>query len=134
MAKAPPRSPNCNPHAERFIRSVREECTNRLLIYDRGHAQRILHDYAHHFNEHRPHQDRQQLAPLDDPKVLLLPAARIKRRQAVTGLINEYHRASCPRTKPQLTDGEVALKRYGVHRATGQGRRAPCGGGCGPCR
>ncbi|MYU17902.1 transposase [Streptomyces sp. SID8361] len=94
VAKAPPRSPNCNPHAERFIRSVREECANRLLIYDRGHAQRILHDYAHHFNEHRPHQGRQQLAPLDDPKVLLLPAARIKRRQAVTGLINEYRRAS----------------------------------------
>ncbi|MCG0283753.1 transposase [Streptomyces sp. PSAA01] len=64
MAKTPPSSPNCNPHAERFIRSVREECTNRLPIYDRGHAQRILHDYAHHFNEHRPHQGRQQLAPL----------------------------------------------------------------------
>ncbi|MDD1063445.1 transposase [Streptomyces cocklensis] len=94
VAKTPPRSPNCNPHAERFIRSVREECTNRLLIYDRGHAQKILHEYAHHFNEHRPHQGRQQLAPLDNPKVLLLPAARIKRRQAVTGLINEYRQAS----------------------------------------
>jgi hypothetical protein len=94
VAKIPPRSPNCNPHAERFIHSVREECTDRILLFDRGHAQKVLHDYARHFNEHRPHQGRQQLAPLDDPEVLPLPAARIKRRQAVAGLINEYRRAS----------------------------------------
>ncbi|MEV1166983.1 integrase core domain-containing protein [Nonomuraea sp. NPDC049784] len=89
VAKIPPRSPNCNPHAERFIRSEREECTNRILLFNRGHAERILHSYARHFNEHRPHQGRQQLAPLDDPEVLPLPAARIKRRKAVAGLINE---------------------------------------------
>ncbi|MCQ8829948.1 transposase [Streptomyces malaysiensis] len=54
-AKALPRSPNCNPHAERFIRSAREECTDRVLLFNRGHAEKILHDYAHHFNSHRPH-------------------------------------------------------------------------------
>ncbi|MFE5087684.1 integrase core domain-containing protein [Streptomyces mirabilis] len=94
VTKIPPRSPNCNPHAERFLRSAREECTDRLLIYDRGHAEKILHEYATHFNRHRPHQGREQLAPLDDPNVIPLPAARIERRHAVTGLINEYHRAS----------------------------------------
>jgi putative transposase len=88
--KIPPRSPNCNPHAERFVRSVREECTNRLLVWDRGHAEKILHDYARHFNRHRPHQGRGQLAPLDDPDVAPFPTARIERRQAVSGLINEY--------------------------------------------
>ncbi len=93
VTKIPPRSPNCNPHAERFVRSVREECTNRLLIFDRGHAEKILHDYARHFNGHRPHQNRNQLAPLDDPNVVPLPTARIERRPAVAGLINEYHRA-----------------------------------------
>jgi putative transposase len=94
VTKILPRSPNCNPHAERFVRSVREECTNRLLIIDRGHAEMILHDYARHFNGHRPHQGRDQLAPLDDPNVIPLPAARIQRRQAVAGLINQYYRAS----------------------------------------
>jgi hypothetical protein len=94
VTKIPPRSPNCNPHAERFIRSAREECTDRLLLFDRGHAEKILHDYARHFNSHRPHQGRNQLAPLDDPNVIPLPPIRIERRQAVTGLINEYHRAS----------------------------------------
>jgi putative transposase len=77
IAKIPPRSPNCNPHAERFVRSVREECTDRLLIFNRSHAEGILHEYARHFNGHRPHQGRDQLAPLDDPNVLPLPAARI---------------------------------------------------------
>ncbi|MEU6572622.1 integrase core domain-containing protein [Streptomyces sp. NPDC046805] len=90
----PPRSPNCNPHAERFVRSAREECTDRLLIFDRGHAEKVLHDYARHFNRHRPHQGRSQLAPLDEANVIPLPPARIERRQAVAGLINEYHRAS----------------------------------------
>ncbi|MFF1756627.1 hypothetical protein [Streptomyces sp. NPDC058266] len=37
VVKIPPRSPNCNPHAERFIRSAREECTNRILLFQRGH-------------------------------------------------------------------------------------------------
>ncbi|MBB2747038.1 UNVERIFIED_ORG: hypothetical protein FHR35_006917 [Microbispora rosea subsp. rosea] len=74
--------------------SVREECTDRLLIFDRGHAEKILHDYARHFSGHRPHQGRNQLAPLDDPNVAPFPATRIERRQAVAGLLNEYHRAS----------------------------------------
>ncbi|MDF2257749.1 integrase core domain-containing protein [Streptantibioticus ferralitis] len=94
VVKIPPQSPNCNPHAERFVRSVREECTDRLLIYDHGHAEKILHDYTRHFNAHRPHQGRGQLAPLDNPDVIPFPTARVKRRQAVTGLINEYCPAS----------------------------------------
>jgi putative transposase len=94
VAKIPPRSPNCNPHAERFIRSVREECTDRILLLDRGHAEKILRAYVRHFNDHRPHQGRNQLAPNDDPTVIPLPPPRITRRRAVSGLINEYHRAS----------------------------------------
>ncbi|MGW7006649.1 integrase core domain-containing protein, partial [Streptomyces sp. NPDC054933] len=94
VAKTPPHSPNCNPHVERFIRSVRQERTDRLLPFDRGHAEKVLHDYARHFNGHRPHQGRNQLAPHDDPNVIPLPAARVERRPAVVGLINEYHRAS----------------------------------------
>jgi putative transposase len=98
VAKIPPRSPHCNPHcnphAERFIRSVREECTDQVLLFDRGHTEKILHDYAHHFNSQRLHQGRNQLAPHDDPNIIPLPAARIERRPAIAGLINEYHRAS----------------------------------------
>jgi hypothetical protein len=94
VIKIPPRSPNCHPHAERFIRSAREECTDLLLLYDHSHTEKILNEYASHFNSHRPHQGRDQPAPLDDPTVIPFPAARIERRKAVASLINEYHRAS----------------------------------------
>jgi putative transposase len=93
VAKTPPRSPNCNPHAERSIRSARDERTDRLLIFDRRHAEGVLHEYARHFNGHRPHQDRNQPAPPDDPDVIPLPTARIQRRRAVAGMTHEYHRA-----------------------------------------
>ncbi|MGW3353488.1 integrase core domain-containing protein [Nonomuraea rubra] len=118
--RSPPRSPNCNPHAERFIRSVREECTDRILLFDRGHGERILHSYARHFNQHRPHQGRQQLAPLDNPEIALLPAARIKRRKAVAGLINERFSSSCRlRNAVILQDGD------GLAQVAGLGRAAP---------
>ncbi|MGW7003860.1 integrase core domain-containing protein [Streptomyces sp. NPDC054933] len=126
----PPRSPNCNPNAERFIRSVREECTNRLLIFDRSHAEKILQQYARHFDSHRPHHGRNQRAPLDDPNVIPLPTTRIERREAVTGLINEYHRPK----KPQFTVTEAILKRYapnggGLSRCCPTGRRSGAVGG-----
>jgi hypothetical protein len=94
VTKIPPRSPNCNPHAERFVRSAREECTDNILLLDRGHAERVLTDFATHFNNHRPHQGRDQLAPSDDPDVIKFPTYRIERRPAVAGLINEYRPAA----------------------------------------
>ncbi|WP_421671923.1 integrase core domain-containing protein [Saccharopolyspora spinosa] len=94
VTKIPPHNPNRNPHAERFIHSVREESTNRVLIFDRGHAEKILQEHACHFNTHRPHQTHDQRAPLDDPNVIPLPTARIERRHAVAGLINEYRHAA----------------------------------------
>jgi hypothetical protein len=94
VTKIPPRSPNCNPFAERFIRSTRAECLDNILILDRGHAAAVLSQYETHFNTHRPHQGREQLAPDDDPAVIPFPAARIERRTTVQGLINEYRPAA----------------------------------------
>jgi hypothetical protein len=73
VAKIPPRSPHCNPHAERVIRSVREDCTDRIPLLDRGHTEKILRAYACHFNNYRPHPGRHQLAPNDDPAIIRLP-------------------------------------------------------------
>lgn len=41
VRKISPRSPNCNPHAERFVRSAREEVLDNVLIFDRGHVAKI---------------------------------------------------------------------------------------------
>jgi hypothetical protein len=64
-------------------------CTNEIIGKDR-----VLAEYERHLNDHRPHQGRSLRPPLHDPSKMIDMAARIRRRTAVTGLINEYHRAA----------------------------------------
>jgi putative transposase len=52
----PPRSPNCNAYAERFVRSSKEECLNRVIFFGEASLRRALREYAAHYNTTRPHQ------------------------------------------------------------------------------
>jgi hypothetical protein len=49
--------------AERFVGTVRRECTNRLLIFGRKHLEQVLVEYIAHYNDHRPHRALDQRAP-----------------------------------------------------------------------
>ena len=54
--KLPPRSPNLNAHAERFVRSIKEECLGRMILFGEASLRRALREYVEHYNAERPHQ------------------------------------------------------------------------------
>jgi putative transposase len=94
IIKTPARSPRANSFAERYVGTLRRECLDHLLIYGEGHLRRILAEYARHYNEHRPHQSREQRPPLHEPGQTIDMTARITRTSVVHGLISEYRRAA----------------------------------------
>jgi putative transposase len=76
------------------VGTLRRECLDHLLIHGEQHLRRILTGYAQHYNDHRPHQSLEKRPPLHEPCQAIDVTARIKRRQAVQGLISEYRRAA----------------------------------------
>ncbi|MEU7057514.1 integrase core domain-containing protein [Streptomyces sp. NPDC046197] len=96
---SPPRAPRANAICERAVGTLRREILDRILIYNETHAHAVLSAYIRHYNQHRPHQSRQQLPPdsTESPApatVTDLQAHRIRRQPVLGGLINEYRHAA----------------------------------------
>jgi putative transposase len=93
----PVQAPNANAHAERWVRTVRIECLDWLLIVGRRHLDHVLRVYVAHYNQHRPHRAL-GLQPPDPAAGLRVIAedhrARVNRRDLLRGLLHEYQPAA----------------------------------------
>jgi putative transposase len=94
VVKTPPRSPKANAYAERWVRTVRAEVTDRMLIFGQRHLPMILAEYEAHYNGQRPHRSRELRSPRPDHPPADLSKKRIQRRPLLGDLINEYERAA----------------------------------------
>ena len=92
--KIPPRTPRANCYAERWVRTARAECTDRMLINGERHLRSVLGEYAGHYNGHRPHQSRQQRPPDRDDQARVPQDLPVQRRKVFGGMINEYYQAA----------------------------------------
>ena len=91
--KLPARSPNLNSFAERWVRSVKEECLSKLVLFGEGSLRRAVGEYVTHFLEERNHQGK--------GNVLLFPrkeeiigsiTGRVRCKERLGGLLKYYHR------------------------------------------
>ncbi|MEU4744462.1 integrase core domain-containing protein [Actinosynnema sp. NPDC023658] len=94
VMKIPPRCPQANAYAERFVGTVRREATDRLLIINEHHLRAVLDRYVSHYNHRRPHQALQLIPPRRDLPIAESACTSICRRPVLGGLINEYEHAA----------------------------------------
>ncbi|MDQ3765052.1 MAG: transposase [Actinomycetota bacterium] len=94
VVRIPPRCPRANCFAERFVRTIKAELTDRMLIFNQRHLRVVLAQYVRHYNGRRPHRARDLRPPQPTHPVADLSHERVTRRPVLGGLINEYERAA----------------------------------------
>ena len=91
IVRTPVRAPNANAFAERWVRSVREECLDQLLILGERHLHRVLTEYEAYYNHARPHQGIDQRCPVPLRRSTE-GAGPIERRDILGGVLHDYYR------------------------------------------
>lgn len=86
------RTPNANAFAERWVRTVREDCLDHLLVVAKGHLEGVVAEYIEYYNRSRPHRS----LDLTPPQRRTLPRRghRVRRTDLLGGLIHEYELAA----------------------------------------
>ena len=87
VIKTPYRAPNANAVAERWVRTVREECLDQILVLSAGHLRRVLVEYVGYYNQSRPHQGIEQRTPIP---VDTIPDGTIRCRTILGGIVRDY--------------------------------------------
>ena len=93
VIQCPPHAPNCNAYAERFVRSIKSECLNRMIFVGSGTLRHARAEYCAHYNPERPHQGLGNRLIHSQPR-LVSPADRVDRNARLGGLLNFYRRAA----------------------------------------
>ena len=89
--KLPPRSPNLNAHAERFVRTIKESCLERMILFGEGSLRRAIHEFIQHYHHERNHQGlANRLVMRQEPYADSTGA--IQRRRRLGGMLNYYYR------------------------------------------
>jgi transposase InsO family protein len=86
----PPRSPNLNAYAERWVRSLKEECLSRFIFFSEPSLSHILKEYVAHYHQERPHQGKGNVALLSSPDQDSARQGSIQCRQRLGGLLKYY--------------------------------------------
>ena len=91
--KLPARSPNLNAHAERFVRSIKESCLERLILFGESWLRTAVQNFIAHYHSERNHQglDNRLIQP---DRVHLANTGKVQRRERLGGLLNYYHRVA----------------------------------------
>ena len=92
MVRTPAAAPNCNAHAERFVRSIKEECLNRIVPLGERHLRRLVREFVEHYHGERNHQGLEN--ELIDRPPIQRATGPVHRRQRVGGVLNYYYRSA----------------------------------------
>ena len=90
VIRLPVRSPDLNAYAERWIRSLRQECLDRIIILNEAHLRWVLGEYVRYYNQRRPHQALRHLPP--EAPDAYPSEGFVVARPVLGGLINDYCR------------------------------------------
>jgi transposase InsO family protein len=86
----PPRSPNLNAHLERFHRSIKEECLERLILFSEASLRHAVSGFLCHYHQERNHQGLENRLIEPGPEVGQV-VGEIECRERLGGLLNYYH-------------------------------------------
>ncbi|MFC1587645.1 integrase core domain-containing protein [Planctomycetota bacterium] len=94
----PPKSPNLNAFAERFVRSIKDECLNRFIPLGEKFTRKVVEEYLEYYNTERPHQGKdignELLIPEAERKDLANRSGPVRKKSRLGGLLNSYYRLS----------------------------------------
>ena len=93
VVQTPYQAPNANAYAERFVRSIKHECLNRVVPFGERHLRRTIAEFVAHYHRERNHQGLANEL-IEGAPAVEDQAGRIRRRQRLGGLLNYYCRAA----------------------------------------